>query len=210
MAIYDFGAVPTDAPTYLSTVAPHAALAATAWSVWIGLDAALVVIAVALYYIVRERNPIVAAIGTGLLGVYIVFDIAVTEVNSLRLAGLASSYAAATAAGQAQDVSIAAPLLSGLPWETFLSFFIGSLGLMLLSALLLRGPIRHGTAMFGIAANALGIVGGVGALVPALSITTTPSLLIVGLWYVLTGAQLYRWASGPSPAAATTPPVAAA
>lgn len=195
MAIYNFGGVPTDAATYLRTVGPHAALAATTWSIWIGLDVLLVPITLALYVLLRGQDRYLAMLGAGLLGAYVVFDIAVTELDSLRLAALASGYTAASSADQGSYVTSAGPLLSGLPLETLLSFVVGSFGFVLLSLLLLHGPVRRGTALFGVGVNSLGIVGGIGAVLPALSVTTSPSLLLIGLWYVLTGAQLYRWAS---------------
>lgn len=210
MATYDFGAVPTDAATYLTTVSPHALIASTAWSMWICADLLLLGIIPALFVLLRRVNLTATLFGTGLLAVFVVFDIAVTELNSLSLVSLAQSYTGAGVADQARYLAAATGILAGLQIETLLSFVIGSLGLVILSVLLFRGPVRRATAWLGVAANSLGIVGGVGAVVPALAITTSPSLLLIGLWYVLLGAQLIRFAGKLSPMGSTRPERAAA
>jgi hypothetical protein len=195
MAVYNFSPVPSDAATYLKVVAPHAALANATWSLWIIVDLLLVVIVPALFVLLRRSILPAAVLGAGLLAFYVVFDIAVTESTSLRLVSLAQSYASSTGSTHTGYLSTASSILASFPTMTLISFVTGSVGLVILSALMLNGPVRRRTAVFGIAANGLGVIGGLGAMVPALAVATTPSLWVIGLWYIVLGLQLYRLSS---------------
>jgi hypothetical protein len=193
MYVYGNGSVPNDTAAYLEQVGGHSAAATVAWSLWIGTDLLLIPILAALYLVLRYRNLILTVFGTTVVGIYAVFDVAVTETNSLTLASLARGYTSASSvAVQTRYLTAATAGVAALPMETLLSFVIGSFGLLILSAVMLGGPVRKGTAWLGIGANSLAIVAGVGAVVPALSLVTNPSLLLVGLWYVLLGIQLHR------------------
>jgi hypothetical protein len=192
--LYSSG-MPSDATAYLQLYSAHQALAALTWSLWIVGDFMFIVPTVAMYVALRPVSRGLALVGSLLSGVFIVFDICVTELNSLTLVGLAHGYAAASDSLRAPYVAAATYAAAALPIETVFSFAVGAAGWLLWSLVMLRPEERvfgRRTGMAGVLVNCLGILGGVGALVAAFSLFTFLTVPLTGLWFIVLGVQLGR------------------
>jgi hypothetical protein len=192
--------VPTDATGYLLLFSQQPLLAATDWSLWIFGDFWLLPVSIALYLVLRRINNSVALVGSILSMMYVVFDICVTELNSLTLVNLSQGYASATTdALRAPFVAAATYAVAALPVETFFSFTIGAVGWLFWSLLMPRTFFGRATAIFGVVVNVMGILGGVGALMPPsspfylLGLFTIFGAIFTAIWFMVIGVQLYRY-----------------
>jgi len=185
--------VPSDTTGYLRLFAQHQMLAAADWTLWIAVDITIVLPSIGLYYILRNVNKTVALVGSAFSIAYIAFDIAVTELSSLKLVSLSQSYTvAANTAAKASVVSQATSIVNALPLMTFFSFTIGAVGWLLWSILMPKSFFRKTTAIFGVIVNVMGFLGGVAVYVPALGIFNVFGALLTALWFLLVGAQMLR------------------
>jgi hypothetical protein len=208
--------VPTDATGYLQLFSQHQLLAATDWGLWIFGDFWLLPVAIALYLVLRRINNSLALVGSILSIVYVLFDICVTELNSLTLVVLSQGYASATSdALRAPFVAAATYAVAALPIQTFFSFTIGAVGWLFWSLLMPKSFFGWATAIFGVIVNVMGIFGGVGALMPAsspfylLGLFTIFGALFTAVWFIVVGAQLYRYGTH-LPVVGVKPPGASA
>ena len=190
-----FSGVPVDPTAYLQLISKNQALAAGSWSLWIVADLLVVPPIVSLYLILRNTNKTLALIGTALALLFPVFDISVSELNSLVLVSLAQGYSSATTTAAQAPYSAAATYgLALLPLETFMSYAL-SIGLFVLSVAMLNSFFGRSTAIFGIITMGMATVGSVSALIPsslALGLLFFVSLPAAALWLIVVGAQLYR------------------
>jgi hypothetical protein len=192
--------VPTTAAAYLQLISHSQALANALWTLWIVGDLILIVPTLAIYLALRRDNPALALIGTLVAGLYIVYDISVTELNSLTLVSLSNSYAsAANATGQAAFIAAATYGVAALPLETVLSFGLGAIGYLIWSVVMLQGRIfPRWIAITGIVLNAAAIVGAFSPVVPAsfvIGVLMYFTVPVTGLWFVAVGISLYRYAT---------------
>jgi hypothetical protein len=189
---------PTDAAGYLQLFSQHQFLAYTDWSLWILADLWLVPASIAMYLALKRTNKIVAAAGTLLSLAYIVYDVDVTELNSLNLVRLSHSYAAASAVGlRSTYLAAFGGGVAALPLETFLSFTIGAVGWLLWSMLMSKSFFGRTSAVSGVIVNVMGILGGVGAMVQGTSFYRLGLFTILGapataLWFIYIGVKLFR------------------
>ena len=86
-----------------------------------------------------------------------------------------------TAAGRA---------LAILPAATFFSYAISSIGLLIVSVVMLRAVFTKITAYAGIVASVEGILGGFYPLFPPLAVLLVPSLIAFAVWALLAGRRL--------------------
>jgi hypothetical protein len=191
---------PDNPAAYLELVSRHPLLANTLWSLWIIGDLLVVVPTVAIYLVLRRDGRILALLGTLFLGIYLVYDISVTELNSLTLVRLSQGYASATSeAVRASYVAAATYGYAALPLETVLSFAIGAIGWLLWSLVMLKGrSFPRWTGVFGIIVNLLGIAGAASPVLPAIYLLGLCQFLAVpltGLWLAAVGMTLYRHGS---------------
>lgn len=130
---------------------------------------------------------------------YVIFDICVTELNSLTLVSLSQGYASATTdALRASYVAAATYGVAALPTQTFFSFTIGAVGWLFWSLVMWKSFFRRPTAIFGVIVNVMGILGGVGALVQGtpyylLGLFTIFGAIFTAIWFIVIGFQLYRF-----------------
>jgi hypothetical protein len=196
---------PADPTTYLQLVAQHQSLAALTWSLWIVADFLLMAPTVALYIALRPHNRSLALIGSLLAMFFNVYDICVTELNSLTLVSLSHGYAAATGeAARAAFVAAATYGYHGLAIQTVLSFATGTLGYLLWCLPMARSFIGRGTAIFGAVVMVVALVGSAAPLFPASAILALCQFVCIpacALWFVLVGVRLLRHA-GQIPAGA--------
>ena len=190
---------PTTAVGYLQLFSQHQLLAAADWSLWMVGDFMLIPAAVGMYLVLRRSNNSVALVGAVLSVMYNVFDICVTELNSLALVGLSQGYASATTdALKAPYVAAATYGVAALPVQTFFSFTVGAVGWLLWSLLMWKGVFPRWVAVFGVIANVMGFLGGVGALVQGtpyylLGLFTIFGALFTAVWFIMIGILLYRY-----------------
>jgi hypothetical protein len=192
--------VPTTAAAYLQLISQGQTLANTLWTLWIVGDLILIVPVLAVYLALRRDNPILALIGTLVAGLYIVYDISVTELNSLTLVSLSNSYANATsAAAQAPYVAAATYGVAALPLETVLSFGLGAIAYLVWSLVMLQGrTFPRWIAIAGILLNGAAIIGAFSPVVPAsyvIGVLMYFTVPLTGLWFVAVGVALYRYAT---------------
>ncbi len=186
------GSAPSNEAAYLQSLAHHATVATLAFSLFAAADLLLVPALVALYPALAPASRAAALIGSGILALWAVQDLVVTETTSLALVSLARDLAGAGADAR-QGVLLAARYpLAVLPIATFLSYVVSSAGLLLIGAVMLRSPFPRGIGLLGVIAAVEGLVGGFYVVAPALSRLLLPSLVTFGLWALLSGASLMR------------------
>jgi hypothetical protein len=147
----------------------------------------------AMYFSLKGINKNAMLLAMGLVAVWIFIEVGVTEFDSLTLISLAQSYnAAKDVAQQAAYLTASNIPLAALPIATFYSYFVGSLGFLIASTVMLRGVFRRVVAFIGITCNLLGIIDAFILFAPGLSVLLFPTLNLYGLWNILVGAQLIR------------------
>ncbi len=189
---------PGDPAGYLQLVSQHQLLASSTWSLWIIADFLLIAPTVAMYLVLQRQNKTLALLGSALAMFFNVYDVCVTELNSLTLVGLSNAYAnAGSEAVRASLVGAAAYGYYALPIQTVLSFAVGSLGYLLWCIVMLksRGIFPRWTAIFGAVGSAMGIAGSLSPIFPSfvLGLLQYLCIPIVALWFIIVGVQLYRY-----------------
>jgi hypothetical protein len=199
---------PSTPLSYLQLVSQNQLLANATWSLWILADFLLIAPSVALYLILRRHNKSLALVGTALQLFFIVYDVSVTELNSLTLVSLSQSYTTAGSdALRAAYLGAATYGYAALPLQTVLSFGIGVVGFLLWCVPMAKSSIfRRRTAIFGAAISIIGIIGSAAPLLSSPGIiglfqfVTVP---VFAIWLILVGGQLLRYTRHPAVAALT-------
>jgi hypothetical protein len=188
---------PGDPETYLQLVSQHQALASVTWSLWIVSDFLLMAPTVALYLVLRHENRTLALVGSLFAMFFNVYDVCVTELNSLTLVSLSLGYASAsTEAVRASFVAAATYGYHALPLQTVLSFAVGTFGYLLWCVPMLKSTFRRGTAIFGVTVMVVALIGSAAPMFPSSTILGLSQFVVVpacALWFVLVGIQLYRY-----------------
>ena len=193
-------APPSGAELYLSAVSRHLEISRLNFWLWVASDVLLLPGAFALYLALRHIAKRTMIVGAGLLAVFAVLDAALTERYSLLLVADAQRYAMVAGSQRLAVLAAASHTLSLLPAATFLSYAVSSVGLLLVSMVMLRGVFTKPSAYAGIVAAVEGIVGGFYPLVPSLAVLLAPSLVAFALWALFSGRRLLALAGIPSPA----------
>jgi len=79
-----------------------------------------------------------------------------------------------------------------VPLATFYSWVVSSVGVLIISIVMLKGVFGKLIAYLGIVVGIVGTVGGFYVFLPALLVLASPTLVAFGLWCVLAGIRLYR------------------
>jgi hypothetical protein len=183
----------TDSEPYLKSLATHSVSARITFRLFALTDFLLLPAVLALYLALRQiaRNAMLVAVALMIL--FIVLDLAITEMNSLTLVKLTRHYAASTTDMQRSAYTAAEDYaLATLPLATFYSFVVSSIGLLIVSVVMLKGVFSRPTAYAGIVASIEGIVGGFYVLLPALALLLIPCLIAFGIWSLLAGLRLCK------------------
>ena len=188
---------PTTTLGYLQVFSQNQTLAASTWSLWIVADALLIPITIALYLVLRRVNKSLAIAGAIFTLAFCIYDPLITELQSLRLVSFSQSYlVAATDGAKASIITNAASIVNGLPLMTFLSFFIGSVGTLLFSIVMMKSTFRKATAVFGIVTNMVAIIGSAYPLLAnpptIIGLFFVISVPLVALWFGIIGVQMQR------------------
>jgi hypothetical protein len=187
---------PADPQSYLELVSQHQQLATTTWSLWIVIDLLSLPALLAMYLILRRYNQNLALMGS-LFGLfYAIYDVGVTELNSLTLASLGHEYAAATsAAARASLVVTAGYGYYALPLQTVLSFAIGPIGYILWCVPMARSFFGRGMAIFGVIVSVIGLLGAAAPVFPSslfLGLCQFLCVRLIAIWGLILGVQLLR------------------
>lgn len=187
---------PHDPASYLQLISRHQSLASVTWSLWIVSDILLMLPTIALYVALQRYNKTLALLGSLLAMFFNIYDVGVTELNSLTLVSLSHGYASATT--DALRVSIVGAAAYGyyaLPIQTVLSFAVGTFGYLLWCVAMLRSFFRRGTAIYGAIVMVIALIGSAAPLFPSSMILDLCQFICVpacALWFVLVGIQLFR------------------
>ncbi|MGD0610983.1 MAG: hypothetical protein ABSB41_05660 [Anaerolineales bacterium] len=188
---------PSDPASYLQLISQHQLLASVTWSLWIVSDFLLFAPTVALYIVLQRYNRTLALLGSLFAMFFNIYDVCVTELNSLTLVSLAHGYASAgTDALRTSFVAAAGYGYYALPLQTVLSFATGIFGYLLWCVPMFKSIFRRGTAIFGAIVMVIGLIGSAAPMFPSSTILGLCQLIVVpacALWFVLVGVQLYRY-----------------
>ena len=125
-----------------------------------------------------------------------IYDVCVTELNSLILVSLSHGYAIATTdVMRASFVAAATYGYHALPIQTVLSFATGTFGYLLWCVPMFKSFFRRGTAIFGGIVMVIALIGSAAPLFPSSTILGLFQFIVVpacALWFVLVGVQLFR------------------
>ena len=192
------GALPKGAEPALTALAGQTA----AWWLILGLsvltDLLFIPLAIALYLALKEVNKNAILLGSGLLGLFVFLDLAVTWPNYAALITLSDQYAAA--AGDIQRAVFVGPAgyaLAVLNSSLFAVYaiLIPSVGILIIGLIMLRGPFNKATAYSALGAGLLGIVAVVGPIfLSALGLFAIFSSVLTTVWVLLAGYRLLRLA----------------
>jgi hypothetical protein len=188
---------PGDPESYLQLVSQHKFLATMTWSLWILADFLLMAPTVAMCIVLQRYGRTLALLGSLLAMFFNVYDVCVTELNSLTLVTLSHGYAgAATDALRASFVAAASYGYYALPLQTVLSFAIGSFAYLLWSVVMVKSIFPRWTAIYGAVVSVVGVLGSASPMFPASIILGLLQYLCVplmALWFIFVGVQLYRY-----------------
>jgi hypothetical protein len=187
------GPPPSSGELYLKSLAGHVILSQVNFGLFAFTDFLLLPAVLALYLALKHlaKNPLLIA--AGFLALFLVLDLAITELNSLTLVSLTQHYAAATSDAQRSAYAAAADYaLATIPIATFFSYLVSSVGLLITSLVMLKGVFNRPTALLGIVASIEGIVGSFYVFFPTLAGLLVPSLITFGLWALFAGTRMYK------------------
>jgi Domain of unknown function (DUF4386) len=195
MYIGIYGGIPgaADSVKYLQSLAAHPSLAQVSYGLYSLADFLFIPAALGLYLALKHiaKNPMLLA--TGLMAVFVVVDLAITEANSLTIVTLTQHAAtAASATERAAYMAAANYALATVALATFYSWVVSSIWVLIVSIVMLKGVFGKLIAYLGIVVGIVGTAAGFYVFVPALAIVTLPVLLAFGIWCVLAGLRLYR------------------
>jgi Domain of unknown function (DUF4386) len=188
---------PGDPEAYLQLIGQHQQLAAFTWSGWILIDLLPLPIIIAMFIVLKPHHRTLALLGSLFAFFYAVYDVSVTEINSLTLVSLANGYThASTLASQASFVGAATYGYYALPLQTVLSFALGPIAYILWCIPMAKSFFGRWTAIIGILVSVIGLIGSVSPLVPDSALIGICFFLaprLIALWTILLGVQLYRF-----------------
>ena len=191
---------PADPASYLELISRNQLLASVTWSLWIFSDLLLMAPTIALYLVLERYNRTLALLGSLFAMFFNVYDVCVTELNSLTLVNLAHGYASATTeALRATYMAAAAYGYAALPIQTVLSFAVGTFGYLLWCVPMVKSFFGRGTAIYGAIVMVIALIGSPAPFFPSSVILALCQFLCVpacALWFVLVGIRLFRYGSG--------------
>lgn len=187
---------PSDPASYLQLISQNQSLASITWSLWIISDLLLMAPTIALFIVLKPFGKTLALLGSLFAMFFNIYDICVTELNSLTLVSLSHGYVgAATDALRTSLIAAASYGFYALPFQTVLSFATGTLGYLLWCVPMFKSFFRRGTAIFGIIVMIIALIGSLAPLYPSSLFLGLCQLICIpacALWFVLVGVQLFR------------------
>jgi hypothetical protein len=188
------GAPPSGGEAWLAYLARHT----DAW--WaitflsILTDILFFPVALSLYYALKDINRNATTLGTGLIGLFAILDLAVTWPNYASLITLSGNYTAA--AGNAQrSVYIAAANYASAVLTSHLfavyAILVPALGILVISLVMLKVTSGKSAAYVGVATGILGVISVAGPFfINALSAAAIITSIFTIVWILFIGHWL--------------------
>jgi hypothetical protein len=197
IALYvPLGAPPSGAEQWLEYLAGHTMVWWAILSLSVLTDFLFVLVALALYLALKHVNRNAVLIGTGLVVLFVVLDLAVLWPHYSSLITLSGQYAAATNEAERAAFVVAAHHASAVLTSSLVGVYVilvPSVGYLLIGLVMLKGPFSKVTAYSAVVSGILGIVAVVGPFfVPALGLAVVISSVLTTVWVLLAGYRLYR------------------
>ncbi|MDG7002279.1 MAG: DUF4386 family protein, partial [Nitrososphaerota archaeon] len=187
------GPAPSSGEAYLNALAGHVSAAQLNFMVWIIADFLLIAVTFALYLALKGINKNAMLLASAFMGLFVILDLGLTELNSLVAVSLSQSYTAATTdAIRSTYIAASNYALATLPLATFYSFFISSIGVLIIGLVMMKGVFPRAVGLLGIAVGIEGTLASFYVLVPILSVLMIPSLATFGMWSIFAGVRLFR------------------
>jgi len=187
------GPAPSSAESYLQSMASNILVAELNFGLYALSDFLFLPVLLALFLSLKQIHKNAMLIAAGLMALYVIFDFGITEMNSLTLVSLTQNYAAATTDAQRSTILASAGYaLATLPIATFCSYFVSSIGLIIVGLVMLKGIFNKPTALLAIAAGIEGTLGAFYGIFPPLAGLLIPALITYGIWALFGGTRLLR------------------
>ncbi len=192
---YMLGTPPGNNEAYLQSLATHSAVARLNYGSWVFIDVLLIIGTLGLYLALKGVNKNAMLVAAGLVGLFLILDLGITEFNSLTLITLTQSYASATSDAQRAAYLAAENWgLATIPMASFFSWLGPSAGFFMVAIIMRKSSFGKFTASLGMISNGLGIICSLYFLqpIPILSILLTPVLIVYGVWHISAGRKLLK------------------
>jgi hypothetical protein len=187
---------PSNPESYLQLVSQHQQLASFSWAMWIVIDILPFPVIIAMYLILQRYNKTLAVLGSLVAIFYAIYDVGVTELNSLTLVSLSHGYALATS--EATRTSFVAAATYGyyaLPLQTVLSFAIGPIAYLLWCVPMAKSFFGRWLAVSGVIVSIIGLLGSLAPIIPSFVFVISQFLCVrlIAIWTIFLGVQMYRY-----------------
>jgi hypothetical protein len=153
-------------------------------------------LALALYLALKGISKNAAIVGSGLLAMFAILDLAVTWPNYASLIVLSGDYAAATTDAQRASLIAAASYPSSVlesPLFPVYVILVPAVGIAILGIVMLRGTFNRAAAWLGVLTGVLGTIAVVGPwFVRALDVTVIITAVLTTVWVFVVGYELLR------------------
>ena len=188
----------SDGATTLQYVASHKVLYLIEQALWLAPSVFALVVFLALFQALKHLNKSYAALGAlaGIVSWALTLALPTTGGGAPVLVDLSDHYMAATTAAQHTAFATAAEVFIAENNITSAVGILTPVGILILSLVMLKGVFPRGVAYLGIVTGALGIVSE--ALRPILGPGYFVYGLLLLLWFLAIGWQLYRLGSSSS------------
>lgn len=196
------GVLPAGAEEQLRHVAEHT----TVWWMILGLSVATDLLFLpfmwSLYAVLRDVNKNAMLAGTGLVGLFVLLDLAVTWPNYSTLITLGDKYVAAGDDAQRAVLLGAATyavevLSSGL--FAVYAILVPAMGCFVIGWVMLKGAFGKIAAYLGMAAGTLGVISVLGSLVvDTADVAVILASILTTVWVLLVGFKLLGTATRPA------------
>lgn len=188
----------SDGATTLQYVASHKVLYLIEQALWLAPSVFALVVFLALFQALKHLNKSYAAIGAlaGIVSWALTLALPTTGGGAPVLVDLSDHYMAATTAAQQTAFATAAEVFIAENNITSAVGILTPVGILILSLVMLKGVFPRGVAYLGIVTGGLGIVSE--ALRPILGPGYFVYGLLLPLWFLAIGWQLYRLGSSSS------------
>jgi len=168
------------------------------WTGIIGLsvltDFLFLIVSWSLYVSLRQFDTNLTILGVGFIGIFVIVDLAVTWTNYAALLQLSEKYIMVSTEAERIKYATAASAAVQIISSNLLAVYVilvPSIGILLVSVAMLKGPFSRGAAYAGIASGVLGIVSVIGSVFSS----TFGMAIIIGsacttIWVFLSGYHL--------------------
>jgi len=180
----------------------------TVWWIILGLslatDLLFVPVMWSLYRLLKDINKNAMLAGTGLVGLFVVLDLAVTWPNYSALITLGDKYVAATDDTQRTVLlgaaNYAVEVLSSSLFGVY-AILVPAVGYFVIALVMLKGAFGKVAAYLGMASGIVGVIAVVGPLVVDTDDTAAIlAAILTTVWVLLVGYKLLSPASRPAAA----------